>query len=247
LIEDKTLSIEKLKTLLEASETEKKALLKLALHDIRSPMNKVFALVGLFKMSDGPLTNEQAGYLNKMELVIRDGLSRMRNLIDLKTIEDGDAHNETFTEHFNVGKLVQRVVREYKADAARKNIEISFKVLDVFSTTDRIYLSRILDQLISNAIKFSPERSNISIEMKSGQNDIIVQITDGGRGIADDEIPMLFKKFTPLSTRTTGGETSTGIGLFIASWMARKIGGSIDYSNNNGSVFALRLPIVSMA
>lgn len=247
MIEDKTLSIEKLKTLLEASETEKKALLKLALHDIRSPMNKVFALVGLFKMSDGPLTNEQAGYLNKMELVIRDGLSRMRNLIDLKTIEDGDANAETFTEHFNVGKLVQKVVREYKADAARKNLEISFKVRDVFSTTDRIYLSRILDQLISNAIKFSPERSNISIEMESGQDDIIVQITDGGRGIAEEEIPMLYKKFTPLSTRTTGGETSTGIGLFIASWMARKIGGSIDYSNNNGSVFTLRLPIVSMA
>ena len=92
-----------------------------------------------------------------MALVIRDGLSRMRNLIDLKTIEDGDANAETFTEHFNVGKLVQKVVSEYKPDAARKNIEISFKERAVFSTTNRIYLLRILDPLISNAIKFSHE------------------------------------------------------------------------------------------
>ena len=68
--------------LLEASEREKKALLKLALHDLRSPMNKLFALVGLFKMSDKQLSDEQTGYLNKMELVISDGLGRMRNLME---------------------------------------------------------------------------------------------------------------------------------------------------------------------
>ena len=83
--------------------------------------------------------------------------------------------------------------------------------------------------------------------MEAGEDDIIVQIIDGSRGIAEEERPKLYKKFTPLSTRTTGGETENGISLFIASWIARKIGGSIDYSNNNGSVFTLRLPMVSMA
>ena len=247
MIEDNTLSIEELKSLLEASEKEKKALLKLAVHDLRSPMNKLFALVGLFKISDEPLTDEQAGYLDKMELVIRDGLSRMRNLMDLKTIEDGDANAETLIEHFNVSKLVQKVIREYIPDAARKNIEISFKEGDFFTSTNRISFLRILDQLISNAIKFSPERSNILIEMEEGEDDLIVRITDGGRGIADEDIPKLYKKFAPLSTRPTGGESSTGIGLFIASWMARKIGGSIDYTNNNKSVFTLRMPKVSLA
>ena len=244
---DKTISIEALKTQLEASEKEKKALLRLALHDLRSPMNKLFALVGLFKMSDKPLSDEQAGYLDKMELVIRDGLSRMRNLMDLKAIEEGGTNTETYFEHIHVGKLVQKVIREYIPDAARKNIEMSFTEKGISLSTDRISLLRILDQLISNAIKFSPERSDIIVVVEAEEDDVLVKITDGGRGIAEEEIPKLYQKFTPLSTRATGGETSTGIGLFIASWMASKIGGSIDYTNNNKSVFSLRLPKVSLA
>ena len=248
MIEDKTISIEELKTLLEASEKEKKALLKLALHDLRSPMNKLFALVGLFKMSDQPLTGEQTGYLNKMELVISDGLGRMRNLMDLKAIEEaGGANTETLFENINIGKLVNKVIREYIPDAARKNIELSYAEKNISLSTDRISLLRILDQLISNAIKFSPERSKILIEIEERDEDFLVHITDGGRGIAEEEIPNLYQKFTPLSTRATGGESSTGIGLFIALWMARKIGGSIDYTNNNKSVFTLRLPRVSLA
>ena len=245
--EEETISIEALKTQLEASEKEKKALLKLALHDFRSPMNKLFALVGLFKMSDKPLTDEQASYLDKMELVIRDGLGRMRNLMDLKAIEEADTNTEVLIEHIHVGKLVQKVIREYIPDTARKNIEVSFTEKNISLSTDRISCLRILDQLISNAIKFTPERGKILIDLERGDDDVLVHITDGGRGIAEEEIPNLYQKFTPLSTRTTGGESSTGIGLFIASWMAGKIGGSIGYTNNNKSVFSLRLPKVSLA
>lgn len=241
------MSIEELKTLLEASEKEKKALLKLALHDLRSPMNKLFALVGLFKMSDKPLTEEQTGYLDKMELVISDGLGRMRNLMDLKVIEDAGAKTEVLIEHIHVGKLMQKVIREYIPDADRKNIEISFTEKNIFLSTDRISFLRILDQLISNAIKFSPEKSNILVEVEEGDEEFLVHVTDGGRGIAEEEIPKLYHKFTPLSTRSTGGESSTGIGLFIALWMARKVGGSIDYTNNNKSVFTLHLPRITLA
>jgi signal transduction histidine kinase len=248
LLEDKTKSIEELKMLLEASEKEKKALLKLALHDLRSPMNKLFALVGLFKMSDKQLSDEQTGYLNKMELVISDGLGRMRNLMDLKAIEEASgANTEILFENINIGRLVNKVIREYIPDAARKNIDLSYTEKNISLSTDRISILRILDQLISNAIKFSPERSKILIEIEERDEDFLVHVTDGGRGIAEEEIPNLYQKFAPLSTRTTGGESSTGIGLFIALWMARKIGGGIDYSNNKKSVFTLRLPRVSLA
>jgi signal transduction histidine kinase len=247
LKEEETISIEALKKQLVDSEKEKKALLKLALHDFRSPMNKLFALVGLFKMSDKPLTDEQVGYLDKMELVIRDGLSQMRNLMDLKAIEEADTNTEVLIEHIHVGKLVQKVVREYTPDAARKNIVLSFTEKNLSLSTDRISCLRILDQLISNAIKFTPKRGEILIELEARDEDVLVLITDGGRGIAEEEIPSLFQKFTPLSTRATGGESSTGIGLFIAWSMARKIGGNISYTNNNKSVFTLHLPKVSLA
>ena len=245
LKEDIPISIEALKSQLEIAESEKKALLKLALHDLRSPMNKLFALVGLFKMSDAPVSAEQADYLDKMELVIRDGLSRMRNLMDLRAIEEEGI--ETLFETINIGGLVQKVLREQIPDAARKNIELVFTEEAISLTTDKLSCLRILDQIISNAVKFSPLRSKILLEVEDRNNEIHIHITDGGLGVQRQEQPRLYQKFTPLTPRTTGGESSTGIGLFVALWMAKNIGGNIKYTNDDKSVFTLILPKVNLA
>ena len=245
MIEEQTISIEELKTQLAAAEKEKKALLKLALHDLRSPMNKLFALVGLFKLSNDPLSVEQANYLDKMEFVVRDGLSRMRNLMDLKAIEDETI--ETMFEPIKMGKLVKKVISEQKLDADRKNIEIYFIEEAATLTTDKISCLRILDQLFSNAVKFSPKGGGITVKLAEKEDAVHIHITDTGPGILVEEQGELFKKFTPLSTLATGGESSTGIGLFIASWMAKNIGGRIEYANDNKSVFTLILPKISVA
>ena len=245
LKKDQPISIDELKSQLEIAEKEKKALLRLALHDLRSPMNKLFALVGLFKMSDAPVSAEQADYLDKMELVIRDGLSRMRNLMDLKAIEDETI--ETMYESIRVSKLVQKVIREQTPDAARKNIKIYFIEKPIALTTDTISCLRILDQLFSNAVKFSPKNSSITVKLEEQEESVFIHIADTGPGISTKEQNELYKKFTPLSTRATGGESCTGIGLYIASWMAKNIGGSIEYTNDNKSEFTLCLPKVSLA
>jgi len=245
MIEDQTISIEELKTQLAAAEKEKKALLKLALHDLRSPMNKLFALVGLFKLSNDPLSVEQANYLDKMEFVVRDGLSRMRNLMDLKAIEDQTI--ETMYEPIKVGKLVQKVISEQKLDADRKNIEIYFIEESATLTTDRFSCLRILDQLFSNAVKFSPKGGGITVKLAEKEDAVHIHITDTGPGITAEEQSELYKKFTPLSTLTTGSESSTGIGLYIAAWMAKNIGGRIEYANDNKSIFTFILPKISVA
>jgi signal transduction histidine kinase len=245
LKEKSTKSIEELEELLAIAEKENRGLLKLALHDFRSPMNKLFALIGLLKMSDEPLSAEQYVYIDKMELVIRDGLSRLRNLMDLKSIEGSGI--ATMYESIDLGKLVTKVIREHEQDATRKNIEIIFNEQAVPVTLDVFSCLRIIDQLISNAIKFSPFGGKITIELVDQEEDVLVQVIDAGRGIADKEIPDLFKKFTPLATRSTAGESTTGNGLFIASWMAKNIGGAISYANTDKSAFTLRLPKIWQA
>lgn len=239
------ISKNELEKLLKASEKENKALLKVALHDIRSPLNKLFALVGLFKMSEEPLTEEQTGYLDKMEMVIKDGLSRMRNLHDLKAVDEDKI--EIFYEQIKIGSLLQKVIRDQVPDAIRKNIELSFVEKDLVLITDKNSCIRILDQLLSNAIKFSPKNTVITIELAETEDELFIHITDGGYGISEEEQKKLYKKFTPLSTRATGGESITGIGLFIASSMAKNIRGNIEYANNNKSVFTLKLPKVAIA
>ena len=104
-----------------------------------------------------------------------------------------------------------------------------------------------MDQLISNAIKYSPITSDITLAMEENDDEVLIRITDGGYGISENEQKDLFKKFIVLSSRTTGGEPSLGLGLFIAQSMAKNIGATIDYENLDGSTFIFRLPKTKLA
>lgn len=238
-------SLEDLKSELEIVKKEQESLLKVVSHDLRSPFNKLFALVGLVKMSGDSISEEQLGYLNKMELVISDGLSRMRNLMDLRAVE-GAGINTSYNDT-DIASLVARVAGDHMLEAERKGIKISFKQTPASIYTDRPSCLRILDQVISNAIKFSPLDSDININLEEVEERVLIHIEDGGYGISDEEQKYLFKKFAELSTRTTAGESSTGIGLYIAQEMAKNIGGKLSYANENGSIFTLSLPKVTVA
>ena len=237
-MEELTLAIERL-------QAENKALLKLASHDMRSPLNKIFALVNLLRMSDDSLSEEQLGYLQNMELVLSDGLQNMRNLVDLRSLENDKSPLNL--EVLDIAGLVKKLVQQYLPVAGRKNIKIILESEEVSTISDKLILSRILDQLIINAIKFSPANSLISLHLKGNKDSLTITITDGGPGINPAEQNDLFQKFKPLSSLTTGGESKTGIGLFIAQRNAAKLGGKIAYDNDKGSSFILELPFTSLA
>ena len=238
-------SPEQLEQEIERLIAENKALLKLASHDLRSPLNKIFALVNLMKMTDESLSEEQQSYLQNIELVLSDSLQRMRNLTELRAIENNNV--ELHWEPVEMANLVRKLVSEYVPSAERKEIKLVAEVEPVKTTTDKLLFSRILDQLISNAIKFSPENSEIIITLKPGADKCHITVVDGGYGIEEKEQGDLFKKYKVLSARATAGESKTGIGLYIAQESITKLGGRITYDNRNGSRFTLELPYVRMA
>jgi signal transduction histidine kinase len=238
MINDLKLEIERLKA-------DNSALLKLASHDVRSPLNKVFALVNLLKMADGSLSDEQLDYIANIEMVLSDGLHHMRNLMDLRAIE-----NEAIKMHLEVleiGSVVKRVVREQVPLAERKRISLKMKESSINTNSDRLIIIRILDQLLSNALKFSPENTEVGVFLDDGNDYFSISVVDGGYGISENEQTELFKKFKVLSTTSTGGESKTGLGLFIAQQYARKLGGSIRYDNSDKSTFILELPKMTLA
>lgn len=238
-------SVTDLKAQLEIVEREKESLLKVVAHDLRSPLNKLFALVGLFKMSDGPLSDEQVDYLNKMELVIADGLSKMRNLMDLRLVDDNRI--KINYELIDLSRLIKKTIGENQSAIERKNMAINYQGEKLRLETDGNTCLRIFDQLLSNAIKYSPIGSEITINIVEDDDWLDIYVVDGGYGIEEEEHKLLFSKFKVLSTRTTGGESATGIGLYIAQKMALHIGGKIRYENNDRSKFILRLPKISVA
>ena len=143
--------IEELEAKIIELEKEKSSLLKIVSHDLRSPFNKLFALIGLFKMSEDVLSSEQANYLDKMEIVISDALNKMRNLLDLRSIE-GDGIDVLY-ESIDLGKLISKLIIENESAANRKSLNIVIVARQVVIETDRLSIIRVLDQLISNAIK----------------------------------------------------------------------------------------------
>ena len=224
-----------------------KALVKVASHDVRSPLNKLYALVGLFKLSEGPISEEQQSYLKKMEVVISDGLNKMKNIMDLHAIETAGVN--TMPQSIDIVLLTQRMIREFITIAKRKNIEINFSSSSksVKLYIDRLSYIRILDQLLSNAYKFTPEGKTIQLHIEDEADQCVISVIDGGYGIKESEQALLYQKFKVLSSTATGGESCVGLGLYLAQWNAHNMGGDIKYENTSGSTFSLTLPKVRMA
>ena len=238
-------TIEELRLEIERLQAENSALLKLASHDLRAPLNKIYALTNLLKMTDDSLSEEQQGYLDNIEVVLSDGLRLMRNMTELRAIESDELKVQR--QNIDIAALVRKIVREFEPAAEKKHIKIVTDIVPVESVSDSLVISRTLDQLISNALKFSPPNSEIGIQLQAGEDKFSIIVVDGGFGIKEEEQPGLFKKFVVLSSPVTGGESKTGIGLYIAQRSANMLGGQVSYSNKNGSSFILELPVTRMA
>lgn len=229
---------------IEELNREKQQLISLVSHDLRAPLNRAFALSELLLMDQESLTEFQIDYLGKMRLVIADGLAMMRNLVDYRNLEFRNI--DILVEKINVREFVDRLTREFLSTAEKKEIiiETTHTGQDLFITSDKQCLDRVLGNLLSNAIKFSKPGMKISIRTKKSDLGVQVEIEDEIGGFSPDEEKMLFTKFKRYNAQPTGNESSTGLGLFIANAMANRIGGTIvcKTSPPMGSTFIITLP-----
>jgi signal transduction histidine kinase len=113
---------------------------------------------------------------------------------------------------------------------------------------DPSIVDAVLDNLISNAIKYGPKGTTVTVTVGAEPQPpthIVVRVHDQGPGIPEHERSRLFTKYARLSARPTGGEDSMGLGLYLAKRMAQRMNASLDYEDHpaGGSVFALKLPV----
>jgi signal transduction histidine kinase len=136
----------------------------------------------------------------------------------------------------DVGKIVDQLIELYEPDSREKSITIHCTKMEPVPQVnqDEGVIRRILDNLISNAVKYCHlhERIDISIENKNGV--ACVKVTDGGPGIPPAEAEKLFQKFSRLSTRPTNNEASSGMGLYLTKMLCNRIGASLDAYNVTG-------------
>ena len=154
-------------------------------------------------------------------------------------------------EPVNVSEFMKEHLDDFKEHAATKHISLILEDHTPNSCviTDRSALQRISENLISNALKFSPPHTRVIIRLEQTDHHLKMEIQDHGLGIHPDEINLLFRKFQKLSTRPTGGEGSSGLGLSIVKELVTALNGKIYVSSevNKGTTFSVELPLSESA
>ncbi len=241
----KSSEIDSLNKQIEELNREKQQLISLVSHDLRSPLNRAFALAELLLMDQETLTDFQKDYLEKMRLVIADGLAMMRNLVDYRNLEFRSI--DIMTDKINVSEFVNKLAHEFQTTADKKGISLSIQHTDnLLIATDKQCLDRVVSNLLSNALKFSKSGKKVFLRTFKNPNDsITIEIEDEIGGFTPEEQATLFTKFKKYKAQPTGNESSTGLGLYIAHEMAVRIGGTISYKSkgDSGSIFTIVLPL----
>ncbi len=244
-VKDRTHELEEAnKDLIQLNE-EKNNFLGITTHDLKAPLAGITGLLEVMKLDPQSLSPKHLGYVDLMEETCENMQRLITDLLDLSRIEQG-----TITINYadaSIAKVFMQLGDRFGSWASRKNIRLDFQnhLDNEMVRTDQDVLIRILDNLISNALKFSPFGKSVHVEVSQDKNKLCFTIQDEGPGILEEERDKLFHKFKKLSARPTDGESSSGLGLSIVKDLVDMLKGSItvESAGGKGACFIIRLPL----
>jgi len=215
-IAERTLELNnKNETLIQLNQ-EKNELLGVVAHDLKNPLS---AIQGAAEEIMSSLTEMSQEEITEWLLMINRGSHQMfdliNNLLDVNVIESGKI--SVSLNQVNILPTIQSLITDYTERAKVKNITMNFQYKDssYYAYVDNQLVHQVLDNLISNAVKYSPLGKNITIRLGQNEQQVRCEIQDEGPGLSNEDKPKLFGKFSRLTAQPTGSEHSTGLGLFI--------------------------------
>jgi signal transduction histidine kinase len=220
---------------------EKDTLMSIVAHDLKSPLNRIDGISYLMGM-DGKLDRQLQEYVDMVKQATRNGLDLITDLLDVHMLEENVEPNYST---FDISRFLLDKTEALSPAAETKNIHLNIvRVENEEIFTDRDYLDRIFDNLLNNAIKFSPRNSMIEIAADRTEYEFWISVKDHGPGFSEHDKNFLFQKFKKLSARPTGGETSNGLGLAIVKILVDRLKGKIELisQQGKGSHFIVRFP-----
>lgn len=228
---------------------EKNEFLAVVAHDLKNPLAGISIAVSLIYEHRRNMTDEQLN--DQLRVVLRTAESMkdlVTKLLDINALETGKINLNI--ETLFLAPVVRDLVEEYQSRLNAKNLGIVCLLDDRLTlASDRHCIREILDNLLSNAIKFSLPGRRVFIRADATQNETSISIRDEGPGIPDTDFSMLFTKFSRLSAKPTGGESSTGLGLSIVKKLTELLGGRIrcDSIVGKGTTFTVVIPTTGSA
>lgn len=229
---------------IEYASKVKNEILGVVAHDLRNPLAAIRALTAMME-ADEDINEENQENLQMIKASCDKATSIINDLLET-------AHNETGNEfemhQVDLNKFLLLIVDEWQKNKTDKiNILYYGTRQPVLAWVNREKLQRALDNLISNAIKFSVATEHIEVLLKQEDKWAEIIVKDFGVGIPPDLLPYIFDRFSKASRKGLRGEESVGLGLSIVREIVRKHNGEIDVESveKSGTTFTIKLPIIS--
>ena len=243
-IKEKNKKLETIRSTLNLREKLLKEILSVVSHELKSPLASIKTFIELMQIKKNLSIKQRNKYLETMNEET-DRLTRLiNNLLDISRIESGKMDWEV--ENHEIKPLISRSIQIVKPQAKKRNINISTKLTKNLGIIPVDYdrLIQVMTNLLTNAIKFSPNNEIITVEAsKNGTKDILVKVRDKGPGIPKEEEKAIFDKFVSFSHKK-GKTKGSGLGLTICRDIIEFHKGRIWVEKNKpkGASFCFSLP-----
>ena len=222
---------------------EKNEFMGIAAHDLRSPLNAVKGYSEMI-LEDGQIDPEQADLVRRIHEATERMVQMVQNLLDANRIERGEMKlNLAPTELTSLlGSVVE--TQRPRATAKQQTIHLQNETAPVTVIADPNVMVQVLENLVSNAVKYSPPGKNIFVRLKKESGAVRCEVQDEGPGLSAEDQKKLFGKFARLSAKPTGGEHATGLGLSIVKKMVEAMNGKVwcESEPGQGATFVVQLP-----
>lgn len=238
--------LESTSQLLETNNENYARVLKVVAHDLRNPLANIFLLSQMIA-SDKEVAGQSLEFAKLIHQVSNTCISQIG---DLMSADLGIGEESVRKQKVLLGGFLAEAVMLMAFKAKEKKQELVLQAPDnitIYADPDK--LARVINNMLTNAIKFSPNESKIIIQLKAGEDEVIVSIKDAGIGIPKGMAATLFDPFTKSRRRGTAGEETFGLGLFISKKIVEAHHGRIWFESEvaKGTTFFIRLPINEMA
>lgn len=229
----------------EANRTKSEFLATMS-HELRTPLNSVIGFSDILRAQlFGPLNERQLKYLNNISISGNHLLNLINDILDISRIESGDV--SLYYETMSVKELFEDVRNIAIPLASSKNIflEFSAKPADLKIYADKIKVKQILHNLVTNALKFTPNNGHVNVWAKMSADTIEISVKDNGIGIPEDKQKIIFEPFKQLDSSLSRNYSGTGLGLMIVKKFIEMHEGEIRVESEltKGSKFTIILPI----
>jgi signal transduction histidine kinase len=235
---------------LAATSRHKSAFVANMSHELRTPLNSVIGFADLLEAGAvGPLNGRQCDYLLEIGSAARHLLSIINDVLDMAKLDAGQLR--ITPELMALRPLVEMAIAHATTGQARSlDVEAHFADETEFVVADPVRIQQVLDHLVSNAVRFTPDGGKVTVNVhRSGGDEVCIAVSDTGVGIAAEQRDHIFDAFSPGPAVAGRARVGTGTGLALARGLVEVHGGKLTLTSGagQGSTFTVTLPQQDLA